>query len=196
MGCSSTYTPSKKEQIQLTAWGEDDSVLYLVADPPPAYSFAKTELLPLLHFLETPLGQKMAHRSAIVEVFANQAAKARFFLYIPATHLSEADKGKLLNTYQFEIFKPDSSSFVRNIPALAKALVDTDTLYIKQWKIEQGMVAADVLLSSIVMTAFAEPVEAELRYMEGELRMTPNLVESIIWAPFMLPLLPLGALSQ
>lgn len=196
MGCSSTYTPSKKEQIQLTAWGEDDSALYLVADSPPAYRFSKTELPPLLLFLETPLGQKIAHRSAIVEVFSNQAAKARFFLYIPATHLSETDKSELLNTYQFEIFKPDAYSFVRSIPALAKALIDTDTLYIKQWKIEQGMVAADVLPSSALMTAFAEPVEAELRYMEGELRMTPNLVESIIWAPFMLPLLPLGALSQ
>ncbi|MGG4606099.1 hypothetical protein ACLPHM_15020 [Paenalcaligenes sp. Me131] len=195
MGCSTTYTHSKKEQIQLTAWGEDNDAIHMMADPPPAYSFAKAELLPLLVFLETPLGQKIAHCSAIVEVFTNQAAKVRFFLYIPATDLSEEDKSVLLSTYQFEIFKPDAYSFVRNIPALAKALVETDTLYIKQWRVEPGAIVKDAP-SMTAMTMFAEPIDAELRYMESELRMTPNLVESIMWAPFMLPLLPLGALSQ
>lgn len=47
-----------------------------------------------------------------------------------------------------------------------------------------------------MVTAFNTPLKTELRHMEGELRITPNLIESMVWAPFMLPLLPLGALSQ
>lgn len=196
VGCSSTYKASKTEQIQLTGWAESETALYLVPDSPENYAFLKTQLSPVLVFLQAPIGKQVAHLSAMIEVFSNQAAAATFYFYIPDTDLSDTEKTALLNAYGFEVFKPNSHSFVRGIPSLAQALTATDILYIKQWKVDQGLVVTDVDLSSATVVAFNTPIKTELRYMESELRITPNLIESIVWAPFMLPLIPLGALSQ
>ncbi|NHC62589.1 hypothetical protein [Paenalcaligenes suwonensis] len=196
VGCSSTYKASKTEQIQLTGWAESETALYLVSDSPANFAFLKTQLSPVLTFLQAPVGKQVAHLSAMIEVFSNQAATVTFYVYVPETNLSDAEKSVLLNTYGFEVFKPDSHSFVRAIPPLAEALTKTDTLYIKQWKVAEGLVARGMEAPSVMVTAFNTPLKTELRHMEGELRITPNLIESMVWAPFMLPLLPLGALSQ
>lgn len=194
-GCSTTYSPEKTDTTTITAIAEDQSGLYLLAADQPSYAFPTAELAPFVQFWQSRLGAQISHLSSAVQVFPNKEVRATFYIYIAAHQLSELDKTALLDTYHFQVFKPDSVSFVRRIPALSKALEHTDTLYIKQERIGKGSVLNQVPSVHKVIE-FALPIETKVEQMKGSLSTTPNLVETIIWAPFVIPALPLGAISN
>ncbi len=195
LGCATTYSPEKTDTTSMTAIAEDQSSFYLLTADQPSYVFPKVELAPFVQFWQSRLGAQTSHLSSAVHVFPNKEVRATFYIYIAAHQLSELDKTALLETYQFQVFKPDSVSFVRRIPALAKALEHTDTLYIKQERVSKGR-AVDHVPPAHQVIEFPASVETKVEQMKGSLSTTPNLVETIIWAPFVIPALPLGAISQ
>lgn len=195
VGCSTTYSSEKTDNTTITAIAEDQSGLYLLTADQSSYVFPEAELAPFVQFWQSRLGTQISHLSSAVHVFPNKEVRATFYIYIAAHQLSELDKTALLETYHFQVFKPDSVSFVRRIPALARALQHTDTLYIKQERISKGSVVDQVPPVHKVVQ-FSSPVETKVEQMKGSLSTTPNLVETIIWAPFVIPALPLGAISN
>ena len=194
-GCSTTYSPEKTDTTTITAIAEDQSGLYVLTADQPSYLFPKAELAPFVQFWQSSLGAKLAHLSSGIQVFPNKEVRVTFYIYIAAHQLSDSEKTALLEGYKFQVFKPDSASFVRHIPALAQALEYTDTLYIRQARMGQGSVVEHLPATHPVIT-FPAPVQAKVEQMKGSLSTTPNLIESIIWAPFVIPALPLGAISN
>ena len=194
-GCSTTYSPEKTDKTSLTAVVADHSEVYLLTADLQSYAFPNAEAEPFVSFWQSPLGAQISHLSSAVQVFPDKHVQATFYIYIGAQNLSEADKVALIEAHQFQIFKPDSASFVRRIPALAHALTLTDTLYIKQAKMGKGRVLEQTPATGTAMK-LPYPVQLEVSYLKGSLSAPHNLIESIMWAPFVVPALPLGAISK
>ena len=194
-GCSTTYSPEKTDKTSMTGIVVDQSEVYLLTADQQSYAFPKAQAEPFVSFWQSPLGAQISHLSSAVRVFPSKEVQATFYIYIGAHSLSDADKAALIDTHQFQIFRPDSASFVRRIPALAQALTRSDTLYIKQARMAKGRVL-EAQPATGTAIKFPSPIQLEVAYLKGSLSAPHNLLESIMWAPFVIPTLPLGAISQ